>query len=136
MIKEPVKHSSIITVVKPLCAFPSKKVIIASRLAPRPTINTITPSIVTICIGADVKDVILVRAYLKRALVLHLDVPTSLSLTSYSTSVDLNPIQDESALKNAFFSRMLRRTFIAFLSRSLKSDALDISKPTEFDIMP
>ena len=79
-------------------------------------------------------DVMLEMAYLVRALTDHLDSPASLSCTSNGTSVVLKPTHEERALKNAFFSFIFRRTFTAFLSSSLKSDAWLISNPAALPI--
>ena len=53
-----------------------------------------------------------------------------------STDVVLNPTQDDSALKKAFFSLIFSNTFTAFRSSILKSDAWLISNPAAFPIIP
>lgn len=85
------------------------------------------PSSDTICMGAEENEVILEAAYLIRDQVDHLDSPMVRSLTSNSMVVEVNPIQEESARKKAFFSFMFSKALTAFRSSSLKSDALDIS---------
>ena len=118
----PVKHCKIITVVKPLAANPIIFWIKALTLKTIATKNITQPNNVTICIGNEVKDVILVIAYLISDEVDHLEEPISLALTSYSISIVLKPIHEESALKNVFFSGMFKSTLTALRSNNLKSD--------------
>lgn len=87
----------------------------------------IKPQIVTICIGAEEKEVILSIAYLTSDLVDHFDSPASLSATLNGICVVLNHTHEDKALKKEFFSFMLSSTNMTFLSRSLKSDAFIIS---------
>src|SRR5699024_1178353 len=89
--------------------------------------SMIRPRRETICIGAAEKEEILETAYLISDQVDHFVSPTSRSRTSNSTEVVLNPIQEDRARKKAFFSRIFKRAFTAFRSRSLKSEARDIS---------
>ena len=89
-----------ITVVNPSNDFPLKY--LTNEKIPKiiENANKNIPQPVTICIGATVNDVILLIAYLKRDLNDHLDTPASLSCTSNSTYVVLNPTHDDNALKN------------------------------------
>ena len=59
----------------------------------------------------------------------HLDSPSSRGWTSNSTSAVRKPIQEDRARKKAFFSRMASRVSTARRSRSLKSEARDMSMP-------
>ena len=86
-----------ITVVNPSNDFPLKY--LTNEKIPKiiENANKNIPQPVTICIGATVNDVILLIAYLKRDLNDHLDTPASLSCTSNSTYVVLNPTHDDNA---------------------------------------
>ena len=57
----------------------------------------IKPQIVTICIGAEEKEVILSIAYLMSDLVDHFDSPASLSATLNGICVVLNPTHEDKA---------------------------------------
>ena len=85
------------------------------------------PKMVTTCIGAAENEVTLEIAYFTSDQVDHLEAPTVRSCTSNSTCVVLNPTQEDSARKNAFFSCIFSSTVIALRSSSLKSDARRIS---------
>ena len=91
--------------------------------------NTTTPSRVTSWRGAAEKEVRFTRAYLVRLRMDHLDSPSSRGWTSNSTWAVENPIQEDNARKKAFFSRMASRVSTARRSRSLKSEARDMSMP-------
>ena len=96
--------------------------------------KTRTPAIVTTCIGAAEKATIFVMAYFISDQVDHFDSPSSLSLTSNSTVVVLYPIHADNALKNAFLSGIARSESTALRSKSLKSEARDISIFTALEI--
>ena len=99
IIMLPTKIRIIITVVIPSSALPLILSISAQILNTKKTTNIITPNTVTICIGAVEYAEILETAYFKSPVVDHFDSPSSLSFTSNSTVVLLNPTQKEIALK-------------------------------------
>ena len=73
---------SMITVGNPASDSPSNFWTIVVIPSISDTIKVMTPQTVTICIGAEVNEVILFIANLISPLVVHLDSPTSLSATS------------------------------------------------------
>ena len=130
----PIINTKSITVVKPATACPIQNFTIVCIPKITAKIKTITPRIVTICIGAAENATIFVIAYFTNDHVDHFDSPSSRSLTSNSTLVVLYPIHDDNALKKAFFSGIFRSDSTACLSINLKSEALDISILTALEI--
>ncbi len=125
----PIKRSSRIIVVAPGTDRPriyERSESIPCRII---RINMMIPSHVTICIGSVVNEVMLKTAYRISDFVDHLELPASRSCTSKGTAIVRKPTHEESARKNACFSFMFKSAFTTFLSRSLKSEALDMSIP-------
>ena len=65
----------------------------------------------------------------------HLEVPAARSCTAKGTEIVLKPIQEESARKKGARSGMASSASTACRSRSLKSEAFDISTPAALLIM-
>lgn len=115
--------------VNPSCAVPVKY--LYSDWMPRPAEhkNITHPRKVTNCKGAPEKDVMLRIAYLVSFQTDHLDMPISRSFTWKGMDTVLKPIQADGARKNGARSGIVSSAFTAWQSKSLKSEALDISIP-------